>query len=92
MQVGHGMTQRPTVGMTLRCCVPSPAGDEDALAALYDRHAAWLTIRLSRRCSRPDVVDQAVQDTFLAVWRGASGYREARRRRRLHLGHRGAPA
>ena len=52
------------------------SGDEDALAALYDRHAAWLTIRLSRRCSRPDVVDQAVQDTFLAVWRGAGGYRE----------------
>jgi RNA polymerase sigma-70 factor, ECF subfamily len=50
-------------------------GDEDALAALYDRHAAWLTIRLSRRCGRPDVVDHAVQDTFLAVWRRASAYR-----------------
>lgn len=50
-------------------------GDEDALAALYDRHAGWLTIRLSRRCGRPDVVDHAVQDTFLAVWRGASAYR-----------------
>jgi RNA polymerase sigma-70 factor, ECF subfamily len=51
-------------------------GDEDALAALYDRHAGWLTIRLSRRCGRPDVVDHAVQDTFLAVWRGASSFRE----------------
>ena len=50
-------------------------GDEDALAALYDRHAGWLTIRLTRRCGRPDVVDHAVQDTFLAVWRGASAYR-----------------
>jgi len=50
-------------------------GDEEALAALYDRHAAWLTIRLSRRCGRPDVVDHAVQDTFLAVWRRASAYR-----------------
>lgn len=50
-------------------------GDEDALAVLYDRHAAWLTIRLSRRCGRPDVVDHAVQDTFLAVWRGATTYR-----------------
>jgi RNA polymerase sigma-70 factor (ECF subfamily) len=50
-------------------------GDEDALTALYDRHAAWLTIRLSRRCGRPDVVDHAVQDTFLAVWRGARAYR-----------------
>jgi RNA polymerase sigma-70 factor (ECF subfamily) len=50
-------------------------GDEVALAALYDRHAGWLTIRLTRRCSMPDMVDQAVQDTFLAVWREARSYR-----------------
>ena len=50
-------------------------GDEDALAALYDRHAGWLTVRLSRRCARPDVVDHAVQDTFLAMWREAGAYR-----------------
>jgi RNA polymerase sigma-70 factor, ECF subfamily len=50
-------------------------GDEDALAALYDRHAGWLTIRLARRCGQPDVVDQAVQDTFLALWREAGNYR-----------------
>ena len=52
-------------------------GDEGALAALYDRHAGWLTVRMTRRCSVPDVVDQAVQDTFLALWRGAGGYRGA---------------
>jgi RNA polymerase sigma-70 factor, ECF subfamily len=50
-------------------------GDEEALAALYDRHAGWLTIRLARRCGEPDVVDQAVQDTFLALWREAGTYR-----------------
>ena len=50
-------------------------GDEDALAALYDRHAGWLTVRMTRRCARPDVVDHAVQDTFLAVWREARSYR-----------------
>jgi RNA polymerase sigma-70 factor, ECF subfamily len=50
-------------------------GDEEALAALYDRHAGWLTIRLTRRCAMPDVVDHAVQDTFLAVWREAGSYR-----------------
>jgi len=49
--------------------------DEDALATLYDRHAGWLSVRLSRRCGRPDVVDHAVQDTFLAVWQGADAYR-----------------
>jgi len=50
-------------------------GDEGALAALYDRHAGWLTVRLTRRCARPDVVDQAIQDTFLAVVRAAGDYR-----------------
>jgi RNA polymerase sigma-70 factor, ECF subfamily len=50
-------------------------GDEAALAALYDRHAGWLTVRMTRRCAMPDVVDHAVQDTFLAVWRQAGAYR-----------------
>ncbi len=50
-------------------------GDEEALAALYDRHAGWLTVRMTRRCATPDVVDQAIQDTFLALWREAGAYR-----------------
>ena len=50
-------------------------GDGEALAALYDRHAGWLTVRMTRRCAIPDVVDHAVQDTFLAVWREAGAYR-----------------
>jgi len=50
-------------------------GDEESLAVLYDRHAGWLTVRMTRRCAMPDVVDHAVQDTFLAVWREAGAYR-----------------
>jgi len=50
-------------------------GDEVSLAALYDRHAGWLTVRMTRRCALPDVVDHAVQDTFLALWREAGAYR-----------------
>lgn len=46
-------------------------GDRGALRILYDRHAPWLTVRLSRRCADPDAVDEAVQDTFVAVWRSA---------------------
>src|SRR2546429_8908017 len=49
-------------------------GDEESLAVLYDRHAGWLTVRMARRCAMPDVVDHAVQDTFLALWRGAGGF------------------
>ena len=50
------------------------AGDRAALAALYERHAAWLHLRLARRCADPDLVDDALQDTFVAVWRGAGRY------------------
>lgn len=47
------------------------AGDRDALRRLYDLHAPWLVLRLSRRCHDSGLVDEVVQDTFLAVWRGA---------------------
>jgi len=50
-------------------------GDRGALAELYARHAPWLTARLGYRCSDADVVDQAVQDTFVAVWRKPAAYR-----------------
>ena len=47
-------------------------GDRGALRELHDRHVAWITARLERRCAERDVVAEAVQDTFVAVWRGAS--------------------
>lgn len=50
------------------------AGDRAALRLLYERHAPWLTLRLSRRCADPDAVDDALQDTFVAVWRSAARY------------------
>jgi RNA polymerase sigma-70 factor (ECF subfamily) len=50
------------------------AGDRHALRALYERHAPWLTLRLSRRCRDHDVVDDALQDCFVAVWRHADRY------------------
>ncbi len=49
-------------------------GDRAALRLLYERHAPWLTLRLARRCADPDAVDDAVQDTFVAVWRSAARY------------------
>jgi RNA polymerase sigma-70 factor (ECF subfamily) len=49
-------------------------GDRGALRVLYERHAPWLVARLSRRCADRDLVDEAVQDTFLAVWRKPTGY------------------
>ncbi|CAN5471629.1 RNA polymerase sigma factor [soil metagenome] len=51
------------------------AEDPDAFRVLYDRHLGWLIVRLGRRCSDGALVDEAVQDTFLAVWKGARSYR-----------------
>ena len=50
------------------------AGDRHALRVLHDRHAPWLALRLARRCADPGVVDEALQDTFMAVWRSAGRY------------------
>uniref|UniRef100_UPI003F493040 RNA polymerase sigma factor n=1 Tax=Actinoplanes sp. CA-084688 TaxID=3239901 RepID=UPI003F493040 len=50
-------------------------GDRDTLTVLYRRHAPWLLLRLSQRCGDEGVVDEVVQDTFVAVWRGAGRYR-----------------
>ena len=46
-------------------------GDRPALAELYGRHASWLLARLSRRCPDRGVVDEVLQDTFVAVWQSA---------------------
>ena len=50
------------------------AGSRTALEELYRRHSAWLVLRLSRRCSDAGLVDETVQDTFVAVWRSAGKY------------------
>lgn len=46
-------------------------GSTGALETFYRRHVGWVTVRLTRRCSDPGVVDEVVQDTFVAVWRTA---------------------
>lgn len=50
-------------------------GSQAALRVLYDRNAGWLTARLRRRCADPDLVAEALQDTFVAAWRQASSYK-----------------
>jgi RNA polymerase sigma-70 factor, ECF subfamily len=49
-------------------------GDRAALEVLYRRHAPWLAGRLAARTSSRDLAEEALQDTFLAAWRGARGY------------------
>jgi RNA polymerase sigma-70 factor (ECF subfamily) len=50
------------------------AGDDSALRALFFRHAPWLATRLRAVLPAVDVED-VLQETFVAVWRGAAGYR-----------------
>src|ERR1700743_2671627 len=49
--------------------------DMGAFRTLYERHAGGLAIRLARRCNDRDLVADAVQDTFVAVWQKPGGFR-----------------
>ena len=48
-------------------------GDDLALRELFQRHAPWLAARL-RRALPPDAVEDVLQETFLALWKGARSY------------------
>ena len=62
---------RPDVDLVAQIAL----GDRASLDELYGRHVGWLTTRLNRRCNQPDLVDTAVQDTFLNVWKQAGNYK-----------------
>lgn len=49
-------------------------GSFDALASLYDRHAAAVFAIASRLTSDRGVAEEVVQDTFLALWDRAGSY------------------
>lgn len=50
-------------------------GDRTAFDELYARHFAWLHLRLSRRCADESLVEEAIQDTFVTIWKKAGSYR-----------------
>lgn len=52
-------------------------GDDAALRELFSRHAPWLAARLRAVLPAAEVED-VLQETFLAAWRGAGGYRPVR--------------
>ncbi|GAA4174937.1 RNA polymerase sigma factor [Phytohabitans flavus] len=49
-------------------------GDTAAFDEFYRRTAAWLTVRLRRRCADDDIVADVLQETYLSVWRAAHTY------------------
>lgn len=46
------------------------AGSDKALRELFDRHAPWI-----HRSLPSSAVGDVLQETFIAVWRGAGGYK-----------------
>jgi|GraSoiStandDraft_41_1057321.scaffolds.fasta_scaffold1364950_2 RNA polymerase sigma-70 factor (ECF subfamily) len=50
-------------------------GDQMAFRVLYDRHAPWLMVWLSRRSPNQGVVDDVLQKTFIAVWEKPDNWR-----------------
>ena len=53
------------------------AGDDTALREMFTRHVPWLATRLVAALPLPDAED-VLQETFLAVWKGARAYQAAR--------------
>lgn len=48
--------------------------DRGAIIELYRRHEPWVSIRLAYRCADRGVVEEVVQDTFVAIWNSARRY------------------
>jgi RNA polymerase sigma-70 factor (ECF subfamily) len=65
---GQGLTDRELL-------TEIAAGDRGALRQLFDRHQPWLAARIRRRCADPEIVNEVVNDTFLAVWEKPGSYR-----------------
>lgn len=67
---------RPDAGLIGRVA----QGDRGAFTELVDAHAAAV-LRFARAAAHdPSLADDAVQETFLAAWRGAKGFRGASER------------
>ena len=49
-------------------------GDHKALKEIFGRHAPWVASRL-RRSMPAHAVEDVLQETFIAVWRGAGRYK-----------------
>ena len=61
-------------------------GDQDAIEELYRRHSRLLLGQLRFMVDEPALAEEVLQDTMLAVWRGARTFRGGSRVRTWLLG------
>lgn len=50
------------------------AGDREALKSLYEQEGAKVMAICLRMLARRDIAEEAVQDTFLSIWRAAGSF------------------
>jgi RNA polymerase sigma-70 factor (ECF subfamily) len=53
-------------------------GDQEALAALYDRYQGLMHGMATRITRDPALAQDAVQEAFMGIWRNAARYSRAR--------------
>ncbi len=61
-------------------------GDQEAIEELYRRHSRVLLGQLRFMVDQPALAEEVLQDTMLAVWRGARTFRGGSRVRTWLLG------
>ena len=54
------------------------AGEQDAFAVLYERHAGVAFSLAFRMCGKRAIAEEVVQEAFLSMWRGGSRYDRTR--------------
>lgn len=66
----------PTEPDDMTCMAHLAAGDAKALDPLIRRHGPGLRRFLARRCRDPEMIDDIIQETFLALYKVRHRYRE----------------
>ncbi len=75
LRPGDATARTWTAALATRRCLLAVAERDMGFRTLYERHAGWLAIRLARRCNGLDLVADAIQDTFVAIWQRPQGFR-----------------
>ena len=80
--VSTGTGEDPDLALLSRIAT----GDQEAIEELYRRHSRLLLGQLQLMVGQPALAEEILQDTMLAVWRGARTFRGGSRVRTWLLG------